>query len=176
MSMRRSIVIVLCALAAAPAALAATRAAGDGVLELRDVYGTVSIGKDIQPARGVLWGQMDRGKLTVVDPVQNDGQIFVSGYEKRTVVSTADTGGPTVVVYSGSNLHFRVTGGKYRLWFRGTGVDLTAVGVGSATMTADVFAYDPGDYSLDNSDKWTPLPYITRTVRFGVQPVPTTTP
>src|SRR5205823_2460760 len=62
-SMRRLIVILLSALAVVPAALAAGQATGDGVLELKAAYGTIGIGRDLQPARGILWGQMDKGKL-----------------------------------------------------------------------------------------------------------------
>ena len=39
------------------------------MLELKAVYGKVTIGKQLQPARGLLWGQMDSGKLIVQDPV-----------------------------------------------------------------------------------------------------------
>ena len=101
--MRRLLVTLLCALVVVPTALAATRAAGDGVLELRSVSGTVAIGKEGQPARGILWGQLDKGRLVVVDPVAGDGQAFVSGWDKRTVLSSADDGTPTVIAYTGTD-------------------------------------------------------------------------
>jgi len=179
--MRRFFVILLCALAVVPAALAAARATGDGVLELRAVYGTVSIGKEGQPARGVAWGQMDKGKLVTVDPVPTDGnRIFVSGWEKRTVVATSEDGTPSIVVYSGTNLHFRVDGGKYRLTFVGSGIDLTAVGVGVAYLSGDILAADAGDYALD-SGNWVPVPVAVFPqqkpfpVPFGTQPATTVT-
>ena len=75
--MRQFLVILVCTLAAVPAALAGSNATGDGVLELKAVYGKVTIGKTIQPARGLLWGQMDSGKLTVEDPIIGDGKILV---------------------------------------------------------------------------------------------------
>ena len=82
--MRRLIVILLSALAVVPAALAAGQATGDGVLELKAAYGTIGIGRDLQPARGILWGQMDKGKLVVYDPVSSDPQtIFVSGWDRN---------------------------------------------------------------------------------------------
>ena len=34
----------------------------------------------------------------------------------------------TVTVYTGRDIHFRVTGGKYKLVFRGSGADVSAVG------------------------------------------------
>ena len=156
--------MLLCGLVAVPTALAAAHATGYGVFELKAGAGVIVL----NGTRGTLWGQMDSGRLVVTDPLFGDGTIYVSGAESKTLGLNENT-----TIYTGKDIHFRVTGGKYRLWFKGSGVDLTAVGVGSATMTADVFAYDPGDYSLDNSGKWTPLPYLARTVRFGVQPPPT---
>jgi hypothetical protein len=161
--MRRLCLTLLCSLLAVPAALAATRATGDGVLELKSAGGVMIL----TGTRGTVWGQMDSGKLVVTDPVFGDGAIYVSGAETITPGKTDN-----VTVYSGKDLHFRVTGGKYRLAFKGLGIDLTAVGVGSAQLTGDAFT-DPGDYALDNSGKWKPIPVFTWTVRFGVQPVAT---
>jgi len=161
MPMRRLCFIVLTILVAVPAALAAPGATGDGVLELRGVNGTVVI----NGTRGTLWGQMDKGTLRVTDPVVGDGQILVSGYEtKRPGLSDR------VTIYSGIDLHFRVTGGKYRLSFRGSGVDATAVGVGIAQLTGDLLADDTGEYAID-SGKWIPVPWLERSVLFGTQPV-----
>jgi hypothetical protein len=166
--MRRLCLTLLCGLVAVPAAVAATRATGDGVLELKDAAGTIVL----TGTRGTVWGQMDGGKLVVTDPLTGDGAVFVSGAEIIKQI------GDTVTSYSGKDLRFRVTGGKYRLIFKGavsglpaTGIDLTAVGVGTAQMTGDAFV-NSGDYALDNG-KWNPLTVLTRTVRFGVQPVST---
>ncbi len=170
--MRRFLVILLCSLTAVPMAVAASRATGDGVLELKSAYGSVAIGKEGQPARGALWGQMDKGRLTVVDPTPTDGQIFVSGWENREVKQTPDTGLPSVVVYSGTNLHFRVTGGKYRLYFNGSGIDLTAVGVGVAYLYGSDTVVDPGYYAVDSGD-WLSMPVDPPKplpVPFGAQP------
>ncbi len=176
--MRRFVVTLVCALVAVPTALAAARAAGDGVLELRAVSGAVAVGKEGQFARGVLWGQMDKGRLVVVDPTPADTQtIFVSGFEKRSVVATNADGLPTAVAYSGTDLHFRVSGGKYRLSFNGSGIDLTAIGVGVAYLAGDPLALDTGDYAID-SGKWLPVPVPvapqkTFAVPFGTPPAPT---
>jgi hypothetical protein len=165
--MRRLCLTLLCGLLVVPAAVAATRATGDGVLELKDAAGTVVL----IGTRGTVWGQMEGGKLVVTDPLAGDGAVFVSGAEIIKQI------GDTVTSYSGKDLRFRVTGGRYRLVFRGvapglpaTGIDLTAVGVGTAQLTGDVFV-NSGDYALDNG-KWNPLTVLTRTVRFGVLPVP----
>jgi hypothetical protein len=153
--MRRLLLTLLASLIVVPAALAADRAAGDGVFELKAAYGTVGIGTIPKPARGVLWGQMDSGSMRVVDPVFGDGAILVSGWENRTYSTTND--GSRVTIYSGRDLHFRVTGGTYRLLFKGNGIDLTAVGIGVAYLDGDDNALDPGYYAV-NSGKWVPMP------------------
>jgi hypothetical protein len=164
--MRRLCLILLCGLVAAPAALAGGRAIGDGVLELRAVDGTVVIA-----GKGVVWGQMDDGKLVVNDLDPAAGDILVSGWEhKRPGLCDLCT------VYTGKDLHFRVTGGKYRLAFiDSAGVDFTAVGVGNAQLTGDPDLLDVGDYAIDGG-KWTSVPWLKRTVYFGIQPAPVPAP
>ncbi len=79
MSMRRLCLILLCGLVAVPAALAAASAPGDGVLELSKVNGNVVV----TGTRGTLWGQIDKGRLVVSDPIVGDGQVLVSGAETK---------------------------------------------------------------------------------------------
>ncbi len=153
--MRRLLLALLCGLIAAPAAVAAQHATGDGVLELQSVSGTVSIGTAAKPARGALWGQMDSGTLKVLDPDGTDKNIFVSGQDQKPVVVDTDFG--KLTTYSGRDLHFRVTGGFYKLTFKGTGIDLTAVGVGVARLSGDPSATHAGSYAVDDG-KWTPVP------------------
>ena len=159
--MRRLCLTLLCGLIAVPAALAAAHATGDGVLELKGATGVVTL----TTSRGSIWGQMDKGILIVTDPVQTDGTVFVSG-GTVTLGKSENT-----LVYAGKDLHFRVGGGKVRLKFKGSGVDLTAVGVGSVQLTGDAFADDTGRYAVD-SGKWITVPVMTKSVPFGVQPAP----
>jgi hypothetical protein len=175
--MRRSLVILVCALAAVPTAVAASRASGDGVLELKAVYGKVTIGKELQPARGLLWGQMDSGKLTVEDPIPGDGKILVTGWDtKSSTPASAIDGTPAQTTYTGTNIHFRVTGGKYRLVFRGSGIDLTAIGAGTAILNASETVVDAGYYAVDAGD-WTPAPlYAVKSVPFGTLTTAAPTP
>ena len=63
------------------------------MLELKAVYGKVTIGKSVQPARGLLWGQMDSGKLTVQDPVLGDGKILVTGWDTKVSTPASDIDG-----------------------------------------------------------------------------------
>jgi hypothetical protein len=160
MPMRRLSLTLLCSLIVVPAALAGAQAAGDGVLELRAVDGTVVV-----TGKGVVWGQMDKGRLTVNDVLPGDGDPLVSGWEQK-LPGTCDT----CTIYTGRDIHFRVTGGKYRLAFRGSGIDFSAVGVGSAQLTGDVTALDTGYYAIDGG-KWTTVPWLKRTVYFPVQPI-----
>ena len=160
--MRRLCLTLLCGLVAVPAALGAAHATGDGVLEIKGAAGIVVL----STTRGTVWGQADKGKLVVTDPVAGDGAVFVSGAD-RVTPGAADN----VTVYWGTDLHFRVTGGRARLWFKGSGLDLTAVGIGTVQFTGDAFAPDQGDFALD-SGKWNPVPVTTTTFRFGVQPAP----
>ena len=159
--MRRLALILLLAVAVVPAAaLAAPSASSDGAFELRQVNGVVQLS-----GKGVVWGQLDLGVLRVTNLSPFSGpQPLVSGAEHRTT-----TDDPDVVVYTGSDIHFRMTGGKYRLRFRATGIDLTAVGTGSADLTGvpDLFG-STGDYAL-NGGNWTPVPPLERLVQFGNQ-------
>ena len=160
--MRRLCLTLLCGLVAVPAALAASHATGDGVLEIRDAAGVVVL----NTTRGTVWGQLTKGKLVVTDPVAGDGAILVSG--AKITPGSLDN----VTVYSGKDIHFRVTGGRAKLVFKGSGLDLTAVGVGTVTFIGDAFAADQGDFALDSAGKWNPVPVSSTTFRFGVQPAP----
>lgn len=170
--MRPVLVTLFCALVAIPAALAAPKATGDGVLQLQNVYGKVSIGSTAQAAKGTLWGQIDSGTIQTTDPVAGDGKILVSGWDTRTVIPADPTTTPTTpsrIVYRGSSsMHFRVTGGTYKLLLSGSNINLTAVGVGVAILNGSATATDPGTYEVD-SGNWLAVPLVTRTVPFGTQ-------
>jgi hypothetical protein len=158
--MRRLCLILLCGLVAAPVAVASVRATGDGLLELHGVDATSAV---ITGSRGSLWGQMDNGRLTVTDPTLGDGQIYVTGADRSHPVNE------NVTIYWGKDIRFRVTGGKYRLSFKGSGIDLSAVGVGTMTILGDFDSLSPGRYAVDG--KWFDVPFVSRSVSFGVQPV-----
>jgi len=165
--MRRLSLILLVSLLVLPAAaLAARTDKGDGVFELRAANGNFFL-----TGHGVILGQMDKGVLRVTDLQPNDPeQPAVSGAEH-----TRATDDPNTLVYSGSNIHIRITGGKYRIRLKGSGIDLTAIGVGIAEVSANPLAFDPGSFSLDGG-KWIPVPG-DKFVPYGAQPVgPTTGP
>jgi hypothetical protein len=158
--MRRLSLTLLVVVAVLPAtALAARVATGDGVFELRDANGTF-----VLSGRGVIWGQMDKGvmRVTALDPGQ---QLAVSGADKPPVKAADD---PNTTIYQGTNLHFRASSGKYRIRFRGTSVDLTAIGIGNAFLSGSTSSLDPGDYALDGG-KWLPIAWEDKSVPFGTQ-------
>ena len=164
--MRRLSLILLVSLLVLPAAaLAARQTTGDGVFELRSANGTFTL-----TGRGVLWGQLDKGALRVVsitsDSSSTSQPLAVSGNGLKVGKAQDD---PTATVYSGTNLHFRVTGGKYKLRFRAAGIDLSAIGVGTADLVGNVNALYPGDYALDGG-KWQPIAWEEKWVQFGTQP------
>lgn len=166
--MRRALIIVLCGLVAAPAAVAAVRASGDGVFALRDVNAEkANIG-----GRGAIWGQFDSGTLKVVDRNLDDGLVpQVSGGVRKSV--EIDDGILTAT-YVGKNIHFRFAGGRYQLSIVGTGIDLTAVGVGRAWITGDPSSVNAGDYAVDNG-KWMDVPFFEKKIQFGT-PAPVAAP
>jgi len=58
----------------------------------------------------------------------------------------------------------------------GTGIDFTAVGIGTATLAGDLRVDNAGDYALDGG-KWLAVPQLTkRSVTFGLQTPTVTTP
>jgi hypothetical protein len=163
----RLTIVLLCSLALAPAALAASNTTGDGVLELKGVN-AVRVG--ITGQRGAIWGQIDRGTLKVVDLNPDDNlNAYVSG---GTIVFDPD---PTVTIYTGKNIHFRFIGGKYRFVItNSSGIDVTAVGVGQAYLTGDPAALDTGQFAVDDG-KWQDVPLLRKLVPFGT-PQPVATP
>jgi hypothetical protein len=159
---RLALILVLAAVAVPAAAVAADRSVGDGALQLRAVNGTVTLA-----GKGVLWGQLDNGSIRVTDVTNASGQaLLVSGAEHTRPL------GEDVTVYWGTNITFRTTGGKYRIHFKGSGLDLTAIGVGTADMIGDSTALDTGQYTLD-SGKWAAVPVLEKLVAYGVQPTTT---
>jgi hypothetical protein len=158
----RLTLLLLCSLLLAPAAFAAGSATGDGVLELKAVNGKVGI----TGQRGAIWGQLDKGTLRVVDLNPDDNlNAYVSG------CAGAPGTDPGVTIYICKNIHFRFIGGKYRFTIIGSGIDVTAVGVGQASLTGDPEELDTGDYKIDDG-KWVSVPYLKKPVTFGTpQPV-----
>ena len=152
--MRRLCFILLLAGVLTPAALAYHRAAGDGTISAKAVSGTVTI-----RARGAIWGQIGSGQsedlsvITVVDRDPTDGLApRVSNYTVKTVGPAANT-----TTYAGSNLHFQIAGGSYRLDLSGAKISFSAVGIGQVRFLPST-GIAPGWYAVGDDD-WQPVPY-----------------
>ena len=77
------------------------------------------IGKSFAACARPPLGPDGQGKLIVEDPIVGDGRILVSGWETKVFTPAPTTARPALTTYTGTNIQFRVTGGKYRLVFRG---------------------------------------------------------
>jgi hypothetical protein len=174
---RLSFTMLLLTLVCVPAALAGGTAVGDGALSVINASGSITV-----IGKGTIYGQIDKGTITVTDPDTTDGPpIVVVGAEH-----THPAGGH-VTIYSGKDITFRGVTGRYKIVIgTATGVDFLAVGVGKAWLKADPTASSAGTYTVDGS-KMLPVPVAPATalpagttwagqvVQFGVQPTPTTT-
>jgi hypothetical protein len=172
--MRRLLFTLLVILVCVPAALAGGNATGDGALSVLNANGTITV-----IGKGTIYGQVDKGTLTVTDPDSTDGPMQVVGAEHTHPSSGS------VTVYSGKDITFREVGGRYKLVISAaTGIDFLAVGVGKAWLKADPNA-DPGSFTVDGKKQQSlpaapavALPAGTiwpgLAVQFGVQPATVT--
>ena len=160
--MRKSLaLLVLLALAVPLAGYAAVRA-GEGTLSVDNGHGKVVV-----QAKGAILGRLTSGSVIVYDLTPNDVfEPFVSGDDYVRLV------GETGLQYGGRNLRFRLIGGSYRIVVKGSGIDLSVVANGFATLEGDVV--DSGVYSVDGADCRTgenasckPLPDKVKFVKLG---------
>jgi hypothetical protein len=125
----------------APAAASAQRLDGfDGSLAVIDGDGSLVV-----QGRGVIYGSFAQGTMYVLvyRPDTAGQTLSVSGAEAQT-----DADG--VTTYTGSDVRFLLPSGHYRLEVVATGIDVSAVGRGTAgasagtTVSAGSFALDGG--------------------------------
>ncbi|HKP18333.1 MAG TPA: hypothetical protein VJT84_07625 [Gaiellaceae bacterium] len=142
--MRRLILLLIAAfgLALPAGALALRSSPGDGTLVVDNALGSVTV-----RARGGIIGHFDQGQLIVEDPNEADGKSpVVYGAEQVRDV------GPKTTVYSGDDVRFRMTGGAYRVQVQALGIDISAVGRGSAVLDGSGFRdRQTGRYSVNGS-------------------------
>jgi hypothetical protein len=163
--MRRLVLIMLVlGLSAPAAALALRELPGDGTLVVDNARGVVTV-----RARGGIIGRFDQGRVTIVDPILGDGGVpFVYGYDRVNVL------GPHTTVYIGEDIRFRLIGGAYRVTVQGFGMDISAVGRGSATVDGSGFSDQPGRYQI-NGGTWQPMPDESTSLTLGRGTTTTTT-
>jgi hypothetical protein len=168
--MRKTVLTLLVCLLAVPAvgSAALMRRTGDGTLSVDSGRGKVTI-----DARGGVIGRFETGLVTIVDLTpddQFDPVVFGDEFPTRVL----DNGG---VVYRGTNVRFRLVGGRFRIFVNGSGIDLSAVGNGVVTLEAATRGI-PGTYSLDGDDcrspkvKCKPLPDTAKRFRLGLESGP----
>ena len=161
--MRRLVVpLALFAVLAAPAAvLAATSAAGDGTLVVKNGTAPDS-GPDKAPVvrltiTGSVIGQVTGQGRMIIDGGAKSPQPEVNGAVGHDVPQS-----DTATSWSGGadGFKFRAVGGTYTIVIFGTGVNLVAVGTGTVQLagTPDVLRGD-GRYSL-NGDLFKSLPSV----------------
>ena len=139
--MRKSfLLLALLALGLPVIGLAAT-STGEGTLSVEDGRGKVTI-----QARGGVIGRLERGTVTIYDLTPEDTNIPAVFGDDQPVALVGESG----IKYTGSNMRFRVIGGRYRIVIQGRGIDLSAVGKGFGTIRGDVGQL--GVYSLEGAD------------------------
>ncbi len=152
--MRRFLTFALLVGLAVPATSAAgPRGPNDGTLSVRDARGAITIS-----ARGGVIGSFAQGRVTIIDPIEGDGTgPIVSGEEIYRPIDEATD------FYRGTNVRFRIIGGRFTIRVQGRGIHLSLVGKGSVTMNGagrleDGLA-DDGSYSV-NGGAYAAIPDI----------------
>jgi hypothetical protein len=142
----RLLISLACAFVVA-VAIAASAGAGvtaNGTLSVDEGRGVIGI-----DLRGSVIGRLGNGTLRVTDLTPRDrfGEI-VFGRELDEAPL-----GPRTVLYRGQGIRFRMLGGAYRIWVRGRGIDLAAVGRGVVVLDGDPRALEAtGLYSVTGAD------------------------
>jgi hypothetical protein len=137
---------MLAALAVAGAASAHVVAgASDGTLAVKNADGRIVIN-----AKGGVIGRFDKGSVTIKDPIPGDGTgPIVTGAEVEQSISD------TTTVYKGTDVRFRILGGKFSITVVGSNMQLSAIGTGDVKLVGSRDDTD-GTYSLNGG---TPQPF-----------------
>jgi hypothetical protein len=146
-------VAVLAAALLAGSSQAGSDAQDDGCLVVTAGRGIVTIN-----AKGFVFGRFDQGQVDIEDPIPDDGNVRVFGYEKKRLL------GETKTRYIGSTIRFRASG-LFRIRAEVIGMELSLAGKGTATISSDGF-FDAGEYSIDAStfceSRFQPMPDVSR--------------
>jgi hypothetical protein len=99
----------------------------NGALAVQNAY----VSKITLQGRGLVYGRIGQGTLTVIDYQADDGDPpQISGAPYRLVGASQ-----LVTKYTGSNIRFLFTSGRYSLKFEGSKIAISAVGKGSVAAT-----------------------------------------
>jgi hypothetical protein len=120
---------------------------GDGSLVVDNARGLVTL-----RARGGIIGRFDSGRLVMEDLYDGDGSgPIVYGADRVREL------GPRMTLYIGEDIRFRLIGGAYRVSVNAYGMDISAVGRGTAVLDGSGFAEQPGRFQV-NGGSWQPMP------------------
>jgi hypothetical protein len=118
----------------------------DGALSVKNGVGRVALA----PFNGSALGRVAHGRIKIVDTAFGDGgTVDVWGCDNGRSDEI-----DRVTICFGNNLRFRIVDGRYAVFVRGSGINLSAVGRG--TVTLDGRGDDPtveadGVYSLNDA-------------------------
>lgn len=139
---------------------ARTDAQDDGCLVVAAGRGIVLLN-----AKGFLLGRFDSGTIDIDNPLPNDGNVRVFGFDKRRFLTDTRTR------YIGDFVRFRASG-LFRVRIEAVGMDFSLAGKGSATLSSDSFV-DAGHYSTDAQSfcetRFQPMPDVPRKVVISEQ-------
>jgi hypothetical protein len=156
--------VIFLLLASASTAFGGSVASGDGSL----VVSSASARLLVVYGNGLIFGHINQGTLTIVDYHGGDpSSVQVSGS-----VLKLQSGSGTQ--YSGSDIRFLFPNGHYTLRFDGVGIDISAVGKGSASAIG-VGSADDGSMGT-NGGKGVPLGPTPTTLVFGASKAPNYVP
>ena len=154
--MRRVPLMILLALGlAVPAgAYAFAGDADDGTLSVRHARGAVGL-----RVTGAIIGHINHGRLSVKDPIIDDGtgpELWGCDHKRDLSDEVPDD---VYLTCSGNDIRFRMAGGRYRLFVKGSGIALSVVGHGRVMLDGrgDDDADPDGGYSF-NDEPYQSLP------------------
>jgi hypothetical protein len=154
-----ALVVALMLPVAAWASPATSSLPGDGTLVVDNGNGVVTV-----RARGGILGRFDQGNVVISDLDLGDNKVpVVYGAETIRYV------GPGRMSYSGDDIRFRAIGGLFRAQISATGIDVSAVGRGVATLDATDYTDFPGRFSI-NGGPFQSLPGHPVTYTLGQVP------
>jgi len=131
---------MLAALVVTGAAAARQETPTDGTLTVKN-----GVGRIVFTGRGAGIGRFDKGQVTIKDPNPNDGTgPIVAGAEAEVSINDKTTR------YQGSDVRFRIIGGKSTVTVVGTNITLNVIGTGLVTLDGRG-SLDDGTFSFNGS-------------------------
>jgi hypothetical protein len=164
-SVRFLLVTVLAVLSLAVTAVATAMRAPveDGTLSVRDGRATIQLAM-----RGGVIGRFARGKLTVIDSIDDGTSVVVRGAERERDVTQRTT------VYSGTNIRFTITDDRrFVVRINASKINFSAVGRGDGWFDGwgdpEEGVFFDGTYSL-NGGGYASIPDLRQRFELAASP------